>query len=790
MLVKRPGFTIVAVMALALGIGANSAIFSVVNALLLRPLPFSNPEKLVAVASINPINPQGDSFGVSPADFWDMKERSQTFDQLATHSGGAAFSIRDEDPPDVFYGARVSYNFFETFGVRPLLGRTFAPEDGQLNAPQTVILSHRLWMRRFGGDPSVVGKTFITSEAGTTVIGVMPPDFKFPSYVEVWVPLSRDASEMRNRTNRYFNVVGRIKDDQSIDSAQAELREIAAQLEIEEPRNKGWTSRLTPFRESLMGGTKTALFVLLAAVGCVLLIACTNVANLLLARASSRRKEMAIRLALGAGRGRLMRQLLTESVVLGLTGGAVGLLLAIWGLDLLIGILPASEAFQFPVNMQIDRTVILFTLAISILTGIVFGLVPALQASRPDVSEWLKEGGRAGSNRSHQRTRSALIVAEIAVALVLLIGAGLLVQSFVKLRQVDLGYDPQGLLTMWVPASPKRYPTDEAKGGFFKRVIEQVSQVPGVDGLTGSSSAWFGLLSFQFNRADDPLPEGDTNVRYSSIAPDYFGVLKAKIIEGRDFSDRDDLRAPSVAIINQALAKRYFPDGNAIGRKITIGYLGRRMVKEIVGVSSDIKQEELSAPTKPEMYVPYQQMPWFGIALVIRASSGDAMSLKKDVQQAIWQVDYNLPVSGAETVEHHLTSLRAEPRLYTLLLGVFAGLALVLASVGIYGVMSYSVTERTHEIGIRMALGARQRDVLGLVVREGLILALVGVATGLAISLALTRAMSSLLYGVTATDLRTFLVVPVILALVALVASYLPARRAMKVDPMIALRYE
>ena len=539
-----------------------------------------------------------------------------------------------------------------------------------------------------------------------------------------------------------------------------------------------------------MGGTRTALFVLMGAVGCVLLIACTNVANLLLARAASRRREMAIRLALGAGRGRLMRQLLTESVVLGLAGGAVGLLLAAWGLDLLIGILPAKEAFQLPVEIRIDRTVMLFTLVISALTGVVFGLVPAWQASRPDVNEWLKEGGRAGSNAGHQRTRSVLIIAEIAVALVLLIGAGLLIQSFVRLRHVDLGYDPDGLLIMWVSASPVRYPNDEAKARFYKRLLEQVSQVPDADGVTSSSSTWFGFLNFQFNIEGDPLPTGDANVRYSAIAPDYFNVLKAQIRTGRDFNDRDDSRAPGVAIINETLARRYFPDGQPLGRKIVLGYLGSRLVREIVGVSTDIKQEELGSPTKPEVYVPFQQVPWFGTALVIRASSGDPMRLKKDLQQAIWEVDKDLPVSGAETVEHHLSDLVAEPRLYTLLLGVFAGVALILASVGIYGVMSYSVTERTHEIGIRMALGAKQRDVLSFVVRQGVMLALVGVAIGLAVAVALTRVMSSLLYGVTATDPMTFLLVPLLLATVALLACYVPARRATKVDPMIALRYE
>ena len=791
MLLKRPGFTVVAVMALALGIGANSAIFSVVNAVMLRPLPYADPARLVSAASVNSINSQHELDGVSPADFWDWKDQSQAFDQLAALSGGGGFSLKDSDQPDVFNGARVSFNFFQTFAVQPLLGRVFSAEDGQLNAPETVVLSHRLWMRRFGGDPSVVGKTFNTSEGGTTVIAVMPPDFKFPSYAEVWTPLARNASEMRNRSNRYFNVVGRIKPDQTLESAQAELKTIASRLEAEHPQaNKGWTAHLTPLRDSLIGGTRTALFVLLGAVGCVLLIACANVANLLLARAASRRKEMAIRLALGAGRGRLMRQLLTESIVLGLAGGAVGLLLAAWGLDLLIGILPSKEAFQLPVEIRIDRAVTLFTLLISALTGIVFGLVPAWQASRPDVGEWLKEGGRGGSSAGHQRTRSALIIAEIAVALVLLIGAGLLVQSFVRLRRVDLGYDPNGLLTMWVPAPFSRYPNDEAKARFYKQVLERVSQVHGADGVTSSSEAWFGLLNFQFNIEGDPLPTGDATTRYSSIAPDYFKVLKAQIRAGRDFDDRDDGRAPGVAIINETLARRYFADGEPIGRKIVLGYLGRRLVREIVGVSTDIKQEELGLPTKPEVYVPYQQVPWFGEALVIRAASGDPMRLKKDLQQAIWEVDKDLPVSGAETVEHHLSDLVAEPRLYTLLLGVFAGVALILASVGVYGVMSYSVTERTHEIGIRMALGAKHRDVVAFVVRQGLTLALSGVAIGLAVAFALTRLMSSLLYGVTATDPLTFVLIPLLLAAVALLACYVPARRATKVDPMIALRYE
>ncbi|HXU10075.1 MAG TPA: ABC transporter permease, partial [Blastocatellia bacterium] len=622
------------------------------------------------------------------------------------------------------------------------------------------------------------------------VIGVMPADFKFPSYADVWTPLARNSGEMRNRSNRYFNVVGRIKPGQSIESAQTELKTIASRLEVEHPQaNKGWTAHLTPLRDSLMGGTRTALFVLLGAVGCVLLIACTNVANLLLARAASRRREMAIRLALGAGRSRLIRQLLTESVVLGIVGGAVGLMLAAWGLELLIGILPSKEAFQLPVEMRIDRSVMFFTLGLSVVTGIFFGLVPALQASRPDVSDWLKEGGR-GTSAGNQRTRSVLIISEIAIALVLLIGAGLLIQSFVRLRHVDLGYDSKGLSTIWVSASPARYPDDESKTRFFKRLVDEVSAVPGIDQISNSSGSWFGFLNFQFNLESDPLPNGDVNVRYSAVAPNYFNVLRAQIRGGRDFTDRDDRRAPPVAIVNETLARRFFADGQPIGKKIVLGYLGRRLVHEVVGVSSDIKQEELGLPTKPEVYVPSQQVPWFGTALVVRTSTVDVSRLKKEIQEAIWKVDKNLPVSVIDPVDHHLADLLAEPRLYTLLLGVFAGVALILASVGIYGVMSYSVTERTHEIGIRMALGAKERDVVAFIVRQGLILALIGSVIGLIAAFALTRVMSSLLYGVTATDPVTFIAVPAVLAVVAFCACYVPARRATKVDPMIALRYE
>ncbi|HEX8775372.1 MAG TPA: ABC transporter permease [Pyrinomonadaceae bacterium] len=790
MLFKKPGFTVMAVLTLALGIGANTAIFSVVNAILLKELPYREPSRLVWAQTAQEQNGQRQSAAVSPAEFREWKEQSRTFEQLAAFRGDA-ISLKDAEQPEALAGARVSVNFFQTLGVGPMLGRAFAAEDERPDAPEGVVLSYRLWQRRFGGDPSIVGRTLETIEGPSVVIGVMPPDFKFPSFAEAWVPFSGASSEMRVR-NRYLQVLGRLKAGHTLESAQAEMKTIASRLEAEHPdSNKGWTVQLTPLRERLTGETRPALLVLLGAVGFVLLIACANVANLLLARVATRRREMAIRLALGARRAQLLQQLLIESVLLALLGGAIGLLLAAWGVDLMVGLLPQSkEVYQFPNTVGIDRVVLCFTLGVSVLTGILFGLVPGWQASRPDVNECLKEGGYSTKGERRQGVRGALVVLEIAVTLILLVGAGLLVQSFVRLRRVELGYDPHGLLTMWISAPFSKYPNDESRARLYREVLEQVKQVPGVEGATLTSGLPFGFLSFPFNIEGEPLPSGDVSVHYSAISAGYFDVLKAPVRAGRAFTERDDAQAPQVAIINEALARRYFGDADPLGRKISISYLGRRVVREVVGVAGNIKQDELGVPTEPEVYVPFQQQPWLGQTLVLRTRHADPLSLRRDVQRAIWTVDKDQPVSRAETVDQMLSELVAEPRLYTLLLGVFAALALSLSAVGIYGVMSYTVTQRTHEIGVRMALGAQAGDILRMIVRQAMAHALLGVSFGVAASLALTRLITSLLFGITATDPLTFVGVSLGLLTVAFMASFIPARRATRVDPMIALRYE
>ena len=783
---KHPGFTIVAVMTLALGVGANTAIFSVVNAVFLRPLPYIDPQRLVVIESGNKQSGPQQLAGVSPADFWDWQEQSTAFEHLAAYSGGG-FSLTGVENPESIPQARVSASFFPALGAKPLLGRLFTREDELMGSPAVIVLSYRFWQRRFGGDPAIIGKTL--GDTGTTVIGVMPPDFRYSVYAECWVPLARNSGEMKNRANRYFSVIGLLRLDQTMQGAQAELRTIASRLEAQYPdTNKNITVQLTLFRDRLVRNVKSSLLILLGAVGLVLLIACVNVASLLLARAASRRKEIAVRLALGASRWRLMRQLLTENMMLACAGGVVGLLLALWSKDSLIALLPDSYAdLQLADQAQIDGTVLLFTLLVAVLTSLIFGVMPAWKASRPAASEWLKESSRSSDGRSHQRTRSTLLVTEIALALVLLVGAGLLIQSFVRLRRVDLGFDPRHLFSVSISVPFAKYPNETSRVLFIKGILEQVAQTPGVEAAAISSGMPFPHLNFTFNIEGRPLPV-EPAALYDSISPNYFRALRARMLAGREFTEYDRPNSPSVAIINESLARQYFAGEDAIGKRVTINYLGRRQTREIVGIIRDLSQGELGT-VKPQIYVLYEQQPWLSASLLVRAA-GDVSIVRKDVQRAIWSVAKAQPVAKFKSVEQALGDVLAEPRLYTSLLGGFAGLALVLAAIGIYGVMAYSVTQRTHEIGIRMALGAQPRDILKLVVGQGLQLTLIGVAIGLGAALLVTQVMQGLLYGVSPTDPVTFLSIALLLIGVALVASYVPARRAMKVEPVIALRNE
>ena len=785
MLLKAPSISIVATIALALGIGANTAIFSVVHAALLRALPY-DATRLVAVESLNP-QKEKRAWGVSAADFWDWKDRSQTFERLSMYSGGGV-GLKETERVEMIPSARVTTNFFETFGVTPALGRTFVNAEGFSSGPRAIILSHRIWQTRYGGDPAIVDSTIKTDAGAVTVVGVMPPEFKYPSYAEVWTPLARDGGEMKLRANRYFQVVGRIKPAETIESAQSELTGVAAQLVEAFPReNEDWTIQVTDWRRSLVRDSRTALLILMGAVGFLLLIACANVANLLLARAATRRKEIAIRLALGASRGTVLRQLLTESLLLGLLGGVLGLLLAVWGVDAMMRLLPTlnftfQSLSELRDEIRIDRVVMLFALAVSIATSLVFGLVPGWQVSKTDVNESLKEGSRGGGG--NQRPRNTLVIAEIALALVLLIGAGLLMNSFVRMLRVDPGYDPKGLIAMALS-----FPMQN-KNAFAQQVMERVAAAPDVASVSLMSFPTLGGLNFPFNRVGNPFPNGDVIAAYSAISPNYFRTLKTPLRDGREFDDRDMPNTPGVAIVNETMARQYFPGEDPIGQQIVISYLNQRLTRQIVGIVGDIKQEEPSKPTRPEIFVPFAQLPWFSGTLLVRSAGPNSLGTRNAAQQAIWSLYPELPESKAEEMEMTLAGRVAEPRLYALLLGIFAAIAVTLAAVGIYGVMSFAVTQRTHEIGLRMALGAQASEVRRMIISSGMVLTVAGVSTGLLGSLAMTRLMRNLLFGVSATDPITYACVVAFIAAIALIACYLPARRASRVDPMVALREE
>lgn len=795
MLAKSPGFTAVAVIALALGIGANTAIFSVVNAALLRPLPYPDADKLVIVWEKSRRNDQN---VINPANFMDWKEQNNVFTDMAATFDRSAVLVGDGEPEEV-PAQLATNNLFSLLGVDALLGHTFSPDDGKPEQPRVVILSYGLWQRRFGGDPNIIGRKLNINRAEAIVIGVMPAGFKWHIHkgsmttktAELWSPFVI-TNEMRTRQGRFMTSVARIKPDTTFEQAKAEMNVIGARLEEQYDFNANWGVNVVPLRTQFTGEFRAALLVLLGAVAFVLLIACANVANLLLSRAAARQKEMAVRAAIGAGRARIIRQLLTESVLLAAMGGVAGLLLAFWGTKLLISLSPRELADLQQVKISLP--VLGFTLAVSLLTGIIFGMAPAFEATRLKLQESLKEGSKSigGGTRSH-RLRSAFVVTEVALALVLLVGAGLLVRSFNRLQSVEPGFNPNNVLTMRISLPGRKYDTDRKRIDFFRQAVDQIKALPGVEAAGATNYLPFaGPHSGTIVEIEGrpKLPPGQELGTGACVTDeDYFGAMQIPLKRGRLFTEQEATEMKHVVVINEAFARKNFPGEDPLGKRVIIYMKEDNVPTEIIGIVGDHKHMGLDSEIEPMSYWPHPEQAFPFMTLVIRAQ-GDPSSIAPAARTVIQNLDGEQPLADVRTMESLLADSVARARFNTLLLTVFAAVALILAAVGIYGVMSYAVTQRTHEIGIRMALGAQTSHVLALVVKQGMTLAVVGVGVGLAASFALTRIMSSLLYGVTTTDTLTFTMIPVVLASVALLACYIPARRATKVDPMIALRYE
>jgi putative ABC transport system permease protein len=787
-LLKRPGFTLIAVLTLALGIGANTAIFSVIDAVLLKSLPYRETDRLVVIwEKLIKV----DQVELSPEDYFAYLTRSQAFERIAAGER-MNFNLTGNDEPIRLEAHAVTANLFPTLGVQPILGRTFTEEEDRTNA-RVVILSSSLWQNRFAGDRGIIGRDVSLNGQNYTVIGVMPSEFQFPPQLadrwhsELWAPRSLETEVNRQAHN--LLTIGKLKPGVSFAQAKAELENIARLREQESPQKRGGGGvNPVPLQSAIGRQLRPSLWILAGAVGFVLLIACANVANLLLSSASSRQKEIAIRQALGARRGRIVRQLLTESLLLSLVGAGLGLLLAIWIGDA-IGALGAKQIPRAD-QIAVDGRVLGFTFLLSLITGVVFGLAPALQASRTELNESLKEGGRSEKGSGSHRLRSALVVAEVALSLMLLIGAGLMIKSFWKLQQVDPGFDPQNLLSFQITLPASRYAERPERSIFYQQVLEKISTLPGVKAAAVVNHPPFsggrGISGFKIEGRPEPTSIADTPLAdYRVISPDYLRMMGIPVLQGRPFAESDGKDAPLVAIINRAFADRFFPNTDPLGRRIGAGdeWL------TIVGVVGNVKQSGLDAESATHVYVSYLQMPVSRTGLLVRTAS-DPLSFVSAIRGQILTIDRDQPIYNVNTMSGLISESVAPRRLNLLLLGAFALVALALASVGIYGVISYSVSQRTREIGIRVALGAQRRDVLKLIIGQGMALALAGVALGIAGSIALTRIMSGLLFGVSATDPATFAAIALLLAAVALLACFLPARRAMKVDPMIALRYE
>ncbi|HEY7001990.1 MAG TPA: ABC transporter permease [Candidatus Udaeobacter sp.] len=803
---KSPGFACVVVLTLALGIGANTAVFSVVNAVLVRPLPFKYPQNLVAVGEYDArekADPGTDINSVSYLDYVDLRDQNKVFERIAVYTNQGVSTLTDGNGALHIQGESVSADLFPLLGVQPILGRTFLPEEDK-PGKHVVILSHAFWRRRLGADRNVVGKPITLNGQQFEIIGVMPPRFTFPIGAvapELWVSMSslsesKDGSPpmTEQRDNDFFECIARLKPNTSLQQAQANIDSITARWRHQYPDSKLRTGgKVIPQISAMIGSTHSALLMLCAMAGCVLLVACVNVANLLLARSLSRSREMSIRAALGAGRWRISKQLLVESTLLGALGGLAGLVLAIWGVDALKVFLPSIPRID---EISADSLVLVVTAIASLGVGILSGLLPAWRASRSNFAASLNDAHRGSTEGgSAHRTRAALVVAEIVLALILLASAELLVESFIRLQRVPGGFDPTNVMTARVALSETNYGKPEQAAAFYKRLLERLSSEPGMQSV--AAAWWIPLsgseISFAFNLQAHPVPQGQQPLaQFNAVTPDYFKAMRAPLRKGRWFTERDDQNAPAIAIVTEAFVNQFFPGEDPIGKRLIVdGSVepGKPPVREIVGVVGDMHLISLKVPPKPQIYVPYSQFAIPSVSIFMRTEV-DPGSVITTLKRAIGEIDKDVPVYRPRLLADYRSESIAQPRLNAMLVSLFALIALLLAAAGIFGVMSYSVAQRTQEIGIRVALGAQRYDVLRLIIGQGMRFVGIGLLVGLISVFACTRLFQSLLFGVGATDLETMFIAIVTLATVALCACYIPARRAMRVDPIQALRSE
>lgn len=791
-LIRQPSFTVVAVLTLALGIGVNTAIFSVVDALLLKALPFQNPEQLVVV---NREAGAGGLPGIAGYEYLAWKDRSESFEELAAYSNDN-FNLTGRGEPERISCAQVTSSLFPLLGVQPLTGRTFLPEEDRPGNDRVVIVSERFWQSHYNRNSSLVGDTVTLNGANYRVVGIMPNSFRFPGEYDIWLPLALDQQKEVGDWFTLVEVVGRLKTNVTSQHAQTELgllsKQASEQIKESPPLSK---KEIAPLQQNLASSFRLTVLVLWGAVGLVLLIACANVASLMLARTVSRQREMAVRAAVGASRNKIVRQLLTESVVLGAAGGALGVLISFWCIQAVTWIVPesfASTVYDLK-QVHIDGPVLLFTLGISLVTSLLFGLAPALSASRPDLVQTLRDSRSASVfHGGFRNVRTWLVVAELAVAVILLLGAGLMTRSFTKLMSVNPGFDARQVLTLRIDLPRSAYSKPEQSSQFFNNLLQRLKASPSVESvgaINHSPLADYGIVVYTQIEDQSPIDrKQDLPLGVGAVSDDYFRTLKIPLLSGRLNDASDSAQGAQVALVNEAFARRYFPAGNAVGKHL--GFACKEgLCRTIVGVVGDVKQESLTGASSPEIFIPMSQFALNGMTLFVRTTA-DPLSIAKTVRSEVLALDKNQPIYRVQTLSQRIQQTVADSRALMLLLSAFALLALLLATIGVYGIVSYSVGQRTHEIGIRMALGARTADVMKLIMANGLVLTIAGIALGLLGSLALTRFLKSLLFGVTPTDKVTFVAVGLILLVVALLACLIPARRAAKVDPLVALKYE